>query len=186
MDNISEHIVPAYVYLDFARGVRYPDDSFYYSGNRKTLESIKIPDGIGIIHESGLSCCTKLKTVEIPDSVYLIDEAAFYGCRSLRDFHWPQNLTKIGLYAFYGCSFNDYTLPQSLLEIGSNAFNKNLELIKVPDSLEKCSSHAFGTYTKSVEVLLRNPCYKMIDNCMINTKNQSVLFRNPRSKKRSN
>lgn len=179
----SKYIVPAGTILDYSRGTRYYEDSFCYSKEKdeKPLESIKIPEGIKIIAESCFAGCSKLKQVEIPNSVKLIDEGAFADCRNLHHFEWPSELEEIGPFAFWNTPLKNYDLPETLRAISFNVFNKNLDVVKIPSSLTHCSDHVCGNYAKTVEVLLRNPAYKLIDNCIINSNNHILLFINPRA-----
>lgn len=179
----TKYIIPAGTILDYSRGTRYWEDSFYFKSSdveQETTEEIVIPKGITIIAEGCFAGCVKLQKVRMPDSIRLIDEGAFANCRNL-SINWSTTLEEIGPCAFENTSLYNYDLPESLKSISFKAFNKNLDLIKVPSSLIKCSTTAFGTYSKTTEVLLRNPSYKLLDNCLINLTNNTLLFINPRS-----
>ena len=111
-----------------------------------------IPDGVTTIGEKAFSGCRSLTSVTIPDGVATIGEEAFYGCSSLQKFNGkfasedgrcliiegvlntfapagiteytvPNSVTEIGDYAFYNCSsLTSVTIPNSVTEIGDYAF----------------------------------------------------------------
>lgn len=75
------------------------------------------------------------------------------------------------------------TIPQSVNRIGSYAFSKKLDSIRIPDYLEFCSPNAFKNIKKTLEVILRNDNYKIINDWVINLKSKTLLFSTSTNKK---
>lgn len=81
------------------------------------------------IGEGAFQNCTELTRVTFSTALKTVGDLAFYGCTSLRNVTLPAGLETIGASAFAGCSYEasgDYTLtvPDSVTEIGYNAFRK--------------------------------------------------------------
>ena len=62
---------------------------------------------------------------------------------------------KFPAYGLYNCKLVSLELPQSITEIGSNAFNNNsFTEIVIPDSVTSISSYAFGSCNKLKNIVL--------------------------------
>ena len=129
-------------------------------GDKATITSYEIPEGVTEIGNNTFSGCTKLesvtlpstltkigsgafsytslKSVVIPASVTEIGDHAFSGCSSLTSIDIPEGVTKIGSGAFYGCtSLTSITIPASVTEIGNYAFQNctSLKSVVIPASV---------------------------------------------------
>ena len=99
---------------------KLPAKLFY---NCRGLESVELPDGIRIIGDSALSCCSELKEVAIPESVTSIGASAFGGCSKLERVNLPAGLKSIGARAFANCrALKEIEIPESVKRIPDNAF----------------------------------------------------------------
>ena len=119
--------------------------------------------------------CSSLASVTIPDSVISIGREAFYGCKSLTSATIGNGITSIGMYAFLKCEelaefkgkfaskdgrclilnrvlysfapaeLTEYTIPDGVTSIGSNAFYdcSSLESITIPDSITYIEDNEF-------------------------------------------
>lgn len=67
------------------------------------LQTIKISNGIEIIHEDAFSDCLQLKKIIIPKSIKSIYNHAFNNCISLKQLILPKTLEFIGNNAFKNC-----------------------------------------------------------------------------------
>lgn len=68
----------------------------------------------------------------------------------------PQNLTKIGNFCFDGASIEQITIPDTVTEIGDNAFNycEKLASIALPSGLQKISSRMLASCTSLTSITI--------------------------------
>ena len=68
------------------------------------------------------------------------------------------NITKIGYGSFAGCKFSSFTIPQSVTEIGPQAFNEcyYLNSVIIPSNVTKIGSEAFNCISSGATVTFDN------------------------------
>ena len=134
------------------------------------LTSITIPNSVTSIGSSAFTGCTKLASITIPNSVTSIGSNAFYGCTNLKynehegSYYLGNDTNKYLAFvkiidetateckindntkfilskAFYCCtSLKSITIPNSVTEIGSNAFDGcYLESVNISDIASWCN-----------------------------------------------
>ena len=149
------------------------------------LTSITIPNSVTWIAYKAFYGCSKLASITIPNSVTSIGDGAFYGCSELKkvivsdiaawcgivfsksdnnplyyaghlysdenteitDLVIPNSVTNIGTNAFYGCKgLTSVTIPNSVTSIGEYAFwcCKGLTSVTIPNSVTSIGSRAFS------------------------------------------
>ena len=86
------------------------------------ITSITIPSGTTKIKEHMFENNQDLTSVSIPDSVTDIGTNAFIACTALGTVNIPNHISNIGDRAFYGVPLTSLTIPETLLYIGSEAF----------------------------------------------------------------
>lgn len=113
----------------------------YAFENFSLLERVELPFTLEKIGAGAFYCCANLfevfineeLVIENPEgeddvqthvaSLKLIDEYAFMEDKALKSFEAPTSLVKIGRLAFSGCiTLTDITIPDTVEDIGSNAF----------------------------------------------------------------
>ncbi len=84
----------------------------------------------------------------------VIPTDAFKGCTSLAAARIPDGITKIGSGAFSHCAFENISFPNTLEEIGPNAFEycRKLKSITIPHSVKKIGNSAFQWNTSMTDV----------------------------------
>lgn len=114
-----------------------------------SLETLVFSDEIQVLIRTGLQNCKKLKSVKLPKNIKEIGDRAFgdalYGCVQLDNIELPNGLLYLGSCAFSHASFSEVILPESLIEIGPNAFSNchYLEKVTIPEGVEKIDDAAF-------------------------------------------
>ena len=140
-----------------------------------SLTSVTIGSSVTTIEGYAFLDCRSLTSVTIPDSVTSIGSGAFEGCSNLSAFYGklassdnrclivdgcltafapagltsytiPDSVTEIGSYAFQNCSsLTSVTIGSSVTTIGGSAFSycSRLTSVTIPDSVTEIGSYAF-------------------------------------------
>ena len=128
-----------------------------------SLTSVTIPNSVTVIDSGAFENCTSLTNVTIPDSVTYIALDAFSGCTSLaritvdsnNEYYSSDdgvlfNKDKTTLIQYpNGNTRKQYTIPDSVTEIGESAFEgcTSLASVIIPDSVTKIGYSAFRDCT---------------------------------------
>lgn len=124
----------------------------------KEFEHIVIPNTITCIEVGAFGDCNSLEEVFIPASVTTIGNYAFWRCDNLQSINVDEsnpNYTSVDgvlfnkdvtkLIQYPNGKVGDYTVPESVLEIGVNAFTEcnNFSQIYLPTNLNKINTPSF-------------------------------------------
>ena len=134
----------------------------------ESLSSITIPAKVETIGSSAFSY-SGLTSVVIPDNVKSIGGSLFSGCRKLTSVTLPSGITELPSCIFSDCSaLKSYTIPANIESIGYMAFAySGLEYMSIPGTVQQIDSGAFEGCRKlrSVEIcegvlhIIGNPFY---------------------------
>ena len=112
-------------------------------GQLNQVERIEIGEGVTSV--AGLSGCTNATSISLPESLEKIEEGALAGTK-IESVKIPDSVTEIGENAFQGCvNLQNVTLGKSTEKIEGGAFQgcTGLENVVVPSSVTEIGVNAF-------------------------------------------
>ena len=128
--------------------------SIYVNLKKKSSYTLYFKDDFGSVELFGNKY--RLFTSITITNDYDINDYMFYGMTSLKTVVFEDcSFNRIGDYAFSGTGIKEISLPNSLTEIGSNAFYlcKSLEKVVLPDNLVVIEENAFyGTSLSTITI----------------------------------
>ncbi|SFH98946.1 Listeria/Bacterioides repeat-containing protein [Pseudobutyrivibrio sp. OR37] len=124
----------------------------------RVLTSVSLPEGMAEIPRLFESATfTTGYVVDIPESATTIADSAFRQTKGLKTVNFKGNkLSKIGMYAFDNSSISQITFPNSLTEIGFEAFHGcvNLTDITIPEQVRNIGYGAFNLMGSGIDTKL--------------------------------
>ncbi len=157
-----------------------------WNGERASIVSIIIEDGVTTIGNYAFLYCDGLTSVMIGNSVTSIGVSAFYDCDGLTSVTIPNSVTSIGQSAFCQCyGLTSVTIGNSVTSIGDQAFMNcfSLTSVTIPNSVTSIGNEAFygcGSLT-SFNVASENSNYSSLDGVLFN-KDKTILIQYPAHK----
>lgn len=166
-----------------------------------SMTNIEFPKNCGMIGSYAFAHCSNLREIAIPDTVSIFLGAAFYRCSKVRTVTLPKGLeflpypqpSKVELVAYYkkywrmrewrdveregafeACTgLESIILPDALKEIGLRTFKdcKNLQWIKLNDSLEVIGDKTFEGCESITEITHPNTVTKIGEDAFHDCKN---------------
>lgn len=133
------------------------DNAFY---NCKILSKINIPNGVERVGKDCFRYCYSLK-----EGVYN-DDCFFYLSEKVTgDYTIPGNPSKIAPYAFAYGHLSSLIIPESVKEIGQEAFyyNSTLQRVEMPSYLDILGNNAFSGCVALEEVAIPEGVHKISD-----------------------
>ena len=179
-----------------------------------SLTSLTIPDSVKKIGDWAFRGCSGLTSVTIPDSVMEISEWAFDECNSLAnitvdennknyssqdgvlfnkdkttlikypagnertEYTIPDSVTEIGKRAFYGCSsLTSVTIGNGVTSIGEDAFSGCIGLtsITIPDSITSINHGAFYYCQNLASITIGNSVTNIGKNAFYSCRNLTSI-----------
>ena len=124
------------------------------------VNGLVLPNTISVLNRACFNAAY-ISTLAVPPLVTVIPSSAFSSIQPIYNeetnellpinISLPQNLAKIGEYCFQGAQIKQITMPDTVTEIGNNAFYycDRLASITLPQGLQKISDYMF-TYCRSL------------------------------------
>lgn len=127
-----------------------------YAFSSSGLTSITIPSTVTAMDTYAFSGCAALTSVTVLDGLSVIPDYAFYNCAKLATVSLGSTVASIGKCAFFGCPFTVFTIPKSVMSIGTFAFSACTKLtdITVPASVTSIGIYAFSGCTSLASALI--------------------------------
>ena len=155
--------------------------------DKHILKSIILPNTITYIGEYAFEDCSKLTSITIPESVNSIGARAFTDCYGLEEFKgkFASNdgncLVVNGvLNSFASVGITEYTIPDSVQEIGVYAFNghSNLTSINIPTGVTKIGEGAFAYCSGLTNITISNSVMEIGDYAFFNISDVDIYINN--------
>ena len=107
---------------------------------------VRIPAGTQAVGYYAFRLDDTIGVVILPDSVEEVREGAFLLCHNLHEITLPAGLIEIKYMAFCRSALNKIDIPDSVVKIGSYAFEKcdNLEFVNISESVREIETGAFS------------------------------------------
>lgn len=127
-----------------------------WDGYKESIENVIISHGVTRIGDFAFYYSPNLKSVQISNTVEKIGNRVFSGCGNLTTINFPSSLTSMGAHVLSGCKIQSLSLPNSITEIGDDAFSSCSELVSanLPNKLTTIGDRLFCNCHKlaSIEI----------------------------------
>ena len=159
----------------------------------EALKALVIPDSVTTLGKSAFCSCSSLSSVKLSSNTRELPSELFMSCYSLTEINIPEGVERIGENAFStgnGSSDNvlglqKITLPSSLKAIEAQAFSvTSFETFTIPDTVEEIGGGAFSGAFRLREIIVSesNPNFSVIDGVLYD-KSRKKLISYPLAKK---
>lgn len=156
-----------------------------------SLRSFMIPENVATFSAEALKNCSSLENVYVDENndYFCSENGVLYNKDKTSLVKWPaakggaltfaETTTRIDNYAFYGCSFSSIIIPETVTDIGGDAFANcsNLLSVVIPSSVLTIGYEAFCGCSKLNGIVIPDNVtalnYQLFRDC---TKLSSVIL----------
>lgn len=146
LNGVSEISDSAFAYCSCLKSVMLNEGltsigtcAFAYDEN---IETIDIPASVACLGGGLFKGCVSLKNVQLPP-VDSISSESFSGCEELSKLELPSTLKYIGSKAFCNTAFEEFVIPNSVIDLGDEilAFCFNLKTLTIGSGITNLKSN---------------------------------------------
>ncbi len=111
-----------------------------------SLTTVSIPASVESIGSGLFSNVKALTSAKLAEGLKVLGKSMFADCNNLKTANIPNSITVIPQDAFSFCDLSSITIPESVTEIGENAFytNNTTKTVVIPGNVKKIGKYAFG------------------------------------------
>lgn len=143
-----------------------------------SIKTVTIPSSVKAIANSAFSACFNLCEVQMPSTVSTIGENAFSTCVELKHITIPPAVKTLSKKMFCGCAFHDFIIPEGVEVVEDHAiYGGDIRTLHIPSSVKTIGEEiASGKNLKTITVAAGNPFFKVVQGCLIDTREQKILL----------
>ena len=122
------------------------------------IVSVVIPDSVTGIYYGAFESCKSLQKVTLPKNLVYIAQECFLDCSLLKEITLPEGLKEIYREAFKYSGLESISIPNSVLVIGGEAFQKckNLKTVNIGNGVQVIEDNAFSNCSALTTVNIGN------------------------------
>ena len=134
------------------------------------IVSVVIPDSVTGIYYEAFERCKSLQKVTLPKNLVYIAQECFLDCSLLKEITLPEGLKEIYREAFKYSGLESISIPNSVLVIGGEAFQKckNLKTVNIGNGVQVIGHNAFSNCSALTTVNIGNAVQVIEDNAFSN------------------
>lgn len=144
-----------------------------------SLQKIKIPSSVKDIGPEAFSDCVSLESIIIPKSVSGSMSGTFINCSNLKSVTFEKECKITAIYDIFDecLSLESINLPEKLNYLGWNSFkNTKIKNIECPESLKEIGSNAFGLASELENVKINDGLTAIYEWAFYNCKKLKHIF----------
>ena len=108
------------------------------------LVEISLPDSIKEIESYAFLMCVNLQKIKLPKYLEKINNETFRNCENLKNVIWPDKLKAVGDSAFASCYSLNTKIPEGIQKIGGGSFSETgIAELTIPESVMEIDTRAF-------------------------------------------
>ena len=143
---------------------------FEYNRYRSQITSVEVEEGITSIGNYAFAVNFNMISVELPSTLTTIGEWAFNATPNLVEIDLPSSLTRIGTRAFNSSGLQEIMIPESVGDLGKEAFCfcNNLESVVIPETIRTMGQGLFSGCSNLKVVTIKSTSISILNDTFEN------------------